>query len=182
MRRGRRASAVALAAVLCIVPALSGCGDDDDTAATTTTGTPGDGVTGNPIDTQTPEAQAVEERGEPTIEPVEGPYDELQVIDEVEGTGDEVPPGGAVTAHYVGALAETGEVFDKSWGPRGPATFTLDQVIPGWTEGLVGMKAGGRRMLVIPPEMAYGSNPPSGSGIPPDSALVFIVDLIDVPT
>jgi FKBP-type peptidyl-prolyl cis-trans isomerase len=67
-------------------------------------------------------------------------------------------------------------IFDSSWSRNEPATFPLDQVIPGWTQGLVGMQPGGRRLLVIPPALGYGSN---GQGtIAPDETLVFVVDLI----
>ena len=104
----------------------------------------------------------MEERGEPTVEAVEGPVTELVVIDDVEGTGTEVQPGDTVTAQYVGAVAETGDVFQSSWELGGAIQFPLDGVIQGWSEGLVGMKAGGRRTLVIPAEMAYGAAPRAG--------------------
>ena len=71
-------------------------------------------------------------------------------------------------------------MFDESWSSGQPVTFPLDRVIPGWSQGLVGMKEGGRRTLVIPAELAYGANPPPGSDIPADAALVFTVDLVKV--
>lgn len=105
----------------------------------------------------------------------------LQKIDLVVGTGKEVAAGATVSVHYTGAVAATGEVFQssKDFGDQ-PITFPLDGVIKGWTDGIPGMKIGGKRRLVIPAEMAYGSNPPPGSGIPANAALVFDVELVDV--
>ena len=79
------------------------------------------------------------------------------------------------TINYV---ADTGKVFDESWSSGQPVTFPLDRVIPGWSQGLVGMKEGGRRTLVIPAELAYGANPPPGAGIAPNETLVFVVQLL----
>ena len=102
------------------------------------------------------------------------------VTDEVEGGGDEVTTGATVTAHYVGVSASTGAQFDASWDRGAPISFPLDGVIQGWSQGLLGMKVGGRRTLVIPGHMAYGANPPPGAGIAPNETLVFTVDLVDV--
>ena len=121
----------------------------------------------------------IEERGKPQLSATD-PVVELIVTDEVEGSGDEVTPGATVTAHYVGVSASTGAQFDASWDRGAPISFPLDGVIRGWSEGLVGMKVGGRRTLVIPGDMAYGANPPPGAGIAPDETLVFTVDLVDV--
>jgi peptidylprolyl isomerase len=105
---------------------------------------------------------------------------ELEVIDVVEGSGAEVAAGATVTAHYSGVSASTGEEFDSSWSRGEAASFPLDGVIQGWSEGLVGMKEGGRRTLIIPSEMAYGQSPPPGSGIAPGETLVFTVDMVEV--
>ena len=121
----------------------------------------------------------IEARGKPELSATE-PATELLVTDEVVGTGDEVTAGATVTAHYVGVSASTGAQFDASWDRGAPISFPLDGVIQGWSEGLLGMKVGGRRNLVIPGRMAYGSNPPPGAGIAPDETLVFTVDLVDV--
>ncbi len=174
-----RRSAAALAAVLLLVPALAACGDDGEARTNTTHTRPEDA--GAP-DASEPEVDPavlaeIDGRGAPTPEPVEGAVDELQVIDDVEGSGAEVAEGATVTAHYVGVVAATGEKFDASWDRGEPTTFSLDQVIQGWSEGLVGMKVGGRRTLVIPAAMAYGPNPPPGSNIPADAPLVFTVDM-----
>ena len=103
---------------------------------------------------------------------------DLVIEDIITGTGDEAKPGTTVSAHYVGVAFSTGEEFDASWNRGEPFSFTLGAggVIPGWDQGVEGMKVGGRRMLIIPPELAYGSE---GVGpIPPESTLVFVIDLL----
>jgi peptidylprolyl isomerase len=93
------------------------------------------------------------------------------------GTGTTLAAGQAVTVHYVGAFAD-GDVFDSNQAPAAPFPFTLGtgRVIKGWDQGLVGMKVGGRRQLVIPPELAYGPN--DYGPIPGNSVLVFTVDAV----
>ena len=118
----------------------------------------------------------------PVIEAREGePPTELETTDVVTGDGAEATPGSQVTVEYVGALFDTGDEFDASWDRGEPFEFQLGsgQVIPGWDEGVAGMKVGGRRELVIPSDLAYG---PAGSppDIGPDETLVFVVDLVDV--
>ncbi|HUY62811.1 MAG TPA: FKBP-type peptidyl-prolyl cis-trans isomerase [Candidatus Paceibacterota bacterium] len=106
---------------------------------------------------------------------------QLQVTDETVGTGATAEPGDTVTVNYVGALTN-GQVFDASvdHGNSG-YTFTLGvgQVIKGWDEGIVGMKVGGKRDLVIPPSLAYGDQA-VGNVIPANSTLVFQVELLSV--
>lgn len=121
----------------------------------------------------------VEQRGKPSLGAA-GAVTELVITDDVAGEGDEVTEGATVTAHYVGVSASTGAQFDASWDRGAPISFPLDRVIEGWSRGLVGMKVGGRRTLVIPGHLAYGPNPPPGSGIAPNETLVFTVDLVDV--
>lgn len=106
--------------------------------------------------------------------------DSLQTVDLQTGTGKEVKPGDTVTVDYTGALAADGTIFESSLDRGQPATFGLDQVIKGWTEGIPGMKEGGKRRLIIPAEMAYGQSPPPGSIIPPGAALVFDVTVLAV--
>lgn len=121
--------------------------------------------------------EAAEERGAPEIEvPATAPED-LIVIDEVIGEGDVVCPGGTVVAHYTGVDLSSGEEFDSSWERSEPATFPLSGVIEGWTQGLVGMKVGGRRTLVIPAEKAYGPGEEDSPGTPTGD-LVFTIDLV----
>ena len=121
----------------------------------------------------------IEARGKPQLGATDA-VTELRITDEVEGSGDEVTEGATVTAHYVGVSASTGAQFDASWDRGAPISFPLDGVIQGWSKGLLGMRVGGRRNLVIPGDMAYGQNPPPGAGIAPNETLVFTVDLVDV--
>ena len=103
----------------------------------------------------------------------------LRFRDETVGTGAEATPGKRVTVHYTGTL-ESGDKFDSSRDRDEPFSFGLGarQVIAGWDEGVSGMKVGGRRTLVIPPQLGYGSR---GIGpIPPNSTLIFDVELLDV--
>ena len=94
------------------------------------------------------------------------------------GDGAEAVAGGNVTVHYVGVDYETGEQFDSSWDRGQSANFPLDRLIPGWQEGIPGMKVGGRRQLTVPPELAYG---PSGAGHRLSGrTLVFVIDLLGV--
>ncbi len=102
---------------------------------------------------------------------------ELQKIDLQEGTGEVVQPGATVTAHYTGALAKDGTIFQSSLDAGNPIPFSLDGVIKGWTDGVPGMKVGGKRRLIIPAEMAYGSQSPSAD-IPANSDLVFDIEII----
>lgn len=106
--------------------------------------------------------------------------DELAKLDLAEGTGDVVQAGATITAHYTGAMAATGQVFQSSKDFGRPISFGLNQVIKGWTDGVPGMKVGGTRRLLIPAAQAYGSTPPSGSGIPADADLVFDIELVSI--
>lgn len=102
---------------------------------------------------------------------------ELQIIDVTEGTGDVVPEGATITAHYTGALCKDGTIFQSSKDFGRPITFGLNQVIAGWTEGVPGMKVGGVRRLVIPAAKAYGAQSPAAN-IPANSDLVFDIELV----
>lgn len=101
----------------------------------------------------------------------------LQKVDLKEGSGDTVKPGETVTVDYTGAVASTGVVFQSSKDSGQPVSFALNQVIAGWSQGVPGMKVGGTRRLLIPASLAYGSNPPQGSGIPANADLVFDITL-----
>ncbi|MCA9325009.1 FKBP-type peptidyl-prolyl cis-trans isomerase [Candidatus Saccharibacteria bacterium] len=101
----------------------------------------------------------------------------LQKTDIKTGTGEEVQPGDTVTVDYTGAVAATGIIFQSSLDSGQPVSFGLNQVIKGWTDGVPGMKVGGTRRLLIPSDQAYGANPPAGSGIPANAALVFDITL-----
>jgi peptidylprolyl isomerase len=118
----------------------------------------------------------------PQIEKPEGdiPFD-LVIDDIVVGDGDEAVDGKRVTVHYVGVAFSNGEEFDASWNRGQPFAFKLGrgQVIPGWDQGVKGMKVGGRRKLTIPSAMAYGARG-AGDAIKPHEPLVFVVDLLSV--
>lgn len=103
----------------------------------------------------------------------------LEIIDIEPGTGPQVPEGATITAHYTGALCKNGIIFQSSHDFGKPITFGLNQVIKGWTQGVPGMKVGGMRRLIIPADMAYGSNSPAPN-IPAHSDLVFDIELIEV--
>ena len=101
---------------------------------------------------------------------------DLKIEDKKVGTGAEVKSGGTVTAHYTGAVASTGIVFESSLDSGQPFTSPLSNLIKGWQQGIPGMKEGGERRLLIPAALAYGDNPPSG--IPANADLVFDIVLI----
>ena len=117
---------------------------------------------------------------EPKVTVPKGPAPtKLETKDLIVGTGAEAKDGDSVTVNYVGVLYKNGKEFNASWETKEPFTFTLGkgQVIKGWDQGVVGMKVGGRRELIIPASLAYGAkgSPPK---IPANEALVFVVDLL----
>lgn len=115
----------------------------------------------------------------PEIDFIEGPApDELVITDLVVGEGAQANPGDTVDVHYVGVDFETGEQFDASWDRGESISFPLAGLIAGWQEGIPGMKVGGRRQLVIPPELAYG--PAGGGHRLSGRTLVFVIDLLAV--
>ncbi len=115
----------------------------------------------------------------PEVEFADGPAPaELEVSDIVVGDGDEAVPGATVDVHYVGVEYDSGEEFDSSWGRGESVVFPLNRLIPGWQEGIPGMKVGGRRRLTVPPALAYG---PAGAGHQlSGKTLVFVIDLLCV--
>jgi FKBP-type peptidyl-prolyl cis-trans isomerase len=118
----------------------------------------------------------------PTVAvPSGAPPTHLVTKDLVVGTGQTAKAGKTVSVNYVGVLYKNGKEFDSSWKRNQPFTTALSagSVIPGWVNGIAGMKVGGRRELIIPPNLAYGKSgqPPT---IPPNSTLVFVVDLLSV--
>jgi peptidylprolyl isomerase len=128
--------------------------------------------------TPTPVAQAAVA---PAATPVpDAPLGTLQITDQVLGTGSEAVSGKRVTVNYVGRLL-TGRQFDSSYDRGQPFSFVLGagQVIPGWEQGILGMKVGGKRELVIPPHLGYGATG-AGGVIPPNATLVFDVELLGV--
>jgi peptidylprolyl isomerase len=173
----RHAVLAALVTALLAV-GLAACGDDEDkggsgdAAATTEEQAPTTTAAG-PKDIST-NLETKPEIGKPSGEKPT----ELVKEDVVGGTGRAAKEGDTVTVHYVGVNFSTGDQFDSSWDRGEPATFQLaqGQLIDGWVQGMKGMKVGGRRKLVIPPELGYGAqgSPPA---IPPNETLVFVIDL-----
>ena len=109
------------------------------------------------------------------------PPADLEVTDLSLGDGKEATSGSTVVVHYVGVAHSTGEEFDASYNRGEPLSFRLGvgQVIAGWDQGVAGMKVGGRRKLVIPPQLGYGDRG-AGGVIKPGETLIFVVDLVDV--
>jgi peptidylprolyl isomerase len=109
------------------------------------------------------------------------PPTHLVIKDLITGAGKKATAGATVTVNYVGVLYKTGKQFDSSWSRNQPSSFPLTAggVIRGWVLGIPGMRIGGRRELIIPPALGYGKAG-SGSTIPPNSTLVFVVDLLSV--
>jgi peptidylprolyl isomerase len=173
----RRPLACLLALV--VLTGVAACGDDDEPAA-------------QDSDTQTqtseepsPSAQR-EALKDTTVKPVipkptGSPPRRLEKEDLVKGTGRPAKAGDTVTVNYVGVTFSTGDEFDASWDRGQPFDVPLGagRVIPGWDRGLVGMRKGGRRILTIPPELAYGADgfPPT---IGPNETLVFVVDALEI--
>jgi peptidylprolyl isomerase len=115
----------------------------------------------------------------PEIEPTMGDAPtELVITDLVVGDGAEATPGATVDVHYVGVDFETGEQFDASWDRGQSIAFPLNGLVRGWQEGIPGMKVGGRRQLICPPEWAYG--PAGGGHRLSGRTLVFVIDLLGV--
>jgi peptidylprolyl isomerase len=111
----------------------------------------------------------------------ETPSYQLELDDLELGDGNEATAGAVVEVHYVGVSWATGKQFDASWDRGDTFKFGLGkgQVIPGWDQGVAGMRVGGRRRITIPPNLAYGKRG-AGGVIGPDETLVFVVDLINV--
>jgi peptidylprolyl isomerase len=117
---------------------------------------------------------------EPTIaSPTGNPPTSLQKEDILVGKGKEAGANSTLEVHYKLVTWSTGQIADSSWGRGQSATFPLSGVIAGWQEGIPGMKEGGRRLLVIPPDLGYGATG-AGGAIGPNETLVFVVDLISV--
>jgi peptidylprolyl isomerase len=115
----------------------------------------------------------------PTLTMPPAPVTDLQKTDIKVGDGTEVKEGDTVKVNYVGWSCSTGKQFDSSFDRGEPVSFALDQVIKGWGQGMVGMKVGGERVLIIPGSLGYGASPPQGSNIAPGETLAFVIDLLE---
>jgi peptidylprolyl isomerase len=164
-----------LACLLLAVFAVA-CGDDEEQAAAPPEPAPAAPAPGT-VDSA---SISKDLSAKPIVAKPEGaPPAELQKTDIVKGKGHAAEPGDTVAVQYVGNSWSTGVQFDASWDRGGkPFEFPLGagQVIPGWDQGVAGMKPGGRRLLVIPPDLAYGEQSPSPD-IGPNETLIFVVDL-----
>jgi peptidylprolyl isomerase len=162
---------------MCLALAIAGCGGGSDNSSSST-GESASSTSESPS-AANPSLAAEVGKKAPKIEVPSGPQPKaLEENEIVEGTGAEAKAGDEVTVHYVGAGYETKKEFESSFGGE-PFSFVLGSgyVIPGWEEGIPGMKVGGRRELVIPGELAYG---PEGSPpeIGPNETLIFVIDLV----
>ncbi len=112
------------------------------------------------------------------FEPVKE-VEELKIVDLVAGKGMQCDVSATIKAHYTGALCDDGTIFQSSHDAGKPLMFNLNEAIEGWREGMVGMREGGKRRLIIPSGMAYSSSSPS-KNIPPNSNLVFDIELLEI--
>ncbi len=178
--------------VLAVV-AIAGCGSSGS-SSTITVGNenPADNALIKSSESKTPSTPA---STAPAKTPTSGPLSKqpkvtvpkgpapktLQTKQLIAGTGPVAKAGDSVTVNYVGVLYKNGKEFDASWKRSEPFTFTLGkgQVIKGWDQGVLGMKVGERRELIIPSELAYGKAG-QPTTIPPNAPLVFVVDLLGV--
>jgi peptidylprolyl isomerase len=176
----------ALTAAVLAALALAACGDEPkDSRNSASKPVPSPTTTAtetNPEQPSTPTAGgkvSKDLKQKPEIpKPTGSPPPKLEALDIVKGKGKAAKDGDKVSVQYVGVAFSTGEEFDSSWSRNQPFDFTLGagEVIPGWDQGVVGMKVGGRRQLTIPAELAYGATgqPPA---IGPNETLVFVIDL-----
>src|SRR6476659_4315450 len=153
-----------LTAALCAALVVSGCGGSDSSTSSTST------------DATAPA------RSKPKVEVPKGPPPQKLVEKNlIVGKGAVAKTGDFISVQYVGVDYKTGKQFDASWDRGQPFPFQLGagQVIPGWDKGVAGLKVGGRRELIIPPNLAYGAAgaPPA---IAPNATLVFVIDLVAV--
>lgn len=167
-----------LIVVACLALAVAGCGGGSDSSSSTSSTSGGsEGEGGVP----TRSAAEAQKGTKPKVEVPSGPAPTKLVEKElIEGEGAEAKAGDKVTVQYVGVLYDNGEQFDASWDRGEPFSFGLGngEVIAGWDQGVEGMKVGGRRELIIPPELGYGGE--AVGSIPANSTLVFVIDLLAV--
>ena len=166
---------LALILIACLALVVAGCGGSDDSSSSS------ESTASTSNESTTTESTAKKTKPKVTV-PKGAPPKKLEIKEIEEGSGAEAKAGDEVSVQYVGVGYESGKEFDSSWS-RGAEPFTFGlgagQVIPGWDQGVEGMKVGGRRELIIPPELAYGE-----AGSPPaigkNETLIFVIDLLSV--
>jgi peptidylprolyl isomerase len=156
---------------VCAAVAIAGCGGSGGSSTSSTESTAANEST-----------TATAGKTKPKVTVPKGAPPKKLVVKELEkGAGAVAKPGDEVAVQYVGVNYKNGKEFDSSWSRNEPFSFQLGagQVIPGWDQGVAGMKVGGRRELIIPPNLAYGAagSPPA---IGPNETLVFVIDLLEV--
>ena len=165
-------------ALAVVAAGLAGCGSSSKASGIEQV--PAEGATAAPVVTTPKPAPAIAKKPVVTIPTGPAPTT-LVTKDLVTGTGQTAKAGDTVTVNYVGELYNNGKEFDSSWSRNQPFTAALSSgsLIRGWVQGIPGMKVGGRRELIIPASLAYGKmgSPPT---IPPNSPLVFVIDLLSV--
>jgi FKBP-type peptidyl-prolyl cis-trans isomerase FkpA len=166
-------SALTIAVIISLASSKSSSGSD--TSGSSTSGS----STGSNSTAKSTNSNSIAGTKLSDFTPTSTPQTKLQIIDTKVGTGETAKAGDTITADYVGALMKTGVVFDASQDHGGPQTFSLSQVIAGWSQGIPGMKVGGTRRLLIPASLGYGTQG-SGSTIPPNSDLVFDITLTKI--
>jgi peptidylprolyl isomerase len=159
--------------VVCVALAAAGCGGSDSSTSSSES-------TAASTESSSPETAGGEKTKPKITVPKGAPPKKLEIKEIEKGSGAEAKAGDEVTVQYVGVNYKNGQEFDSSWSRNEPYSFPLGRggVIPGWDQGIEGMKVGGRRELIIPPELAYGEAgyPPT---IGPNETLVFVIDLLE---
>jgi FKBP-type peptidyl-prolyl cis-trans isomerase len=173
-----RKRALLMPALALVAAGLAGCGSSSKASGVQLA--PSAGLTQAAVTTTAKPPAAISKKPVVTV-PTGAAPSHLVTKDLIVGTGKTAKAGDTVTVNYVGVLYKTGKEFDSSWSRNQPFTTALanGSVIPGWVQGIPGMKVGGRRELIIPASLAYGKagSPPT---IPPNSPLVFVVDLLSI--
>ena len=164
--------ALILTIAACLALLVAGCGGSSDSSSSESTA-------GG--ESTAAESSGGEKTKPKVTVPKGAPPKKLEIKEIEEGSGAEAKSGDKVTVQYVGVSYKNGKEFDSSWSRNEPFSFKLGagEVIPGWDQGVEGMKVGGRRELIIPPSLAYGEAgaPPA---IAPNETLVFVIDLLEV--
>jgi peptidylprolyl isomerase len=169
---------LALILFACLALVVAGCGSDDDSSTSSSEST---ATSTESSSESAPESSGGKKTKPKVTVPSGAPPKQLEIKEIEEGTGATAKAGDEVTVQYVGVGYDSEEEFDSSWSSGAPFPLTLGAggVIPGWEEGIQGMKVGGRRELTIPPDLAYGpeGRPPV---IGPNETLIFVIDLLAV--